>query len=135
MSKQNRRKFIAVATALGAGSMANAIPFAKKENKKMLAHHAFFWLKNPDSSEDRETLIEGLRTLSQIETVKKLHIGQVADTQKREVVDSSWQVSELIFFDDLEGQSTYQSHPVHLKFVEKYSHLWEKVIVYDAIEV
>jgi len=39
----------------------------------------------------------------------------------------------MLFFDDLAGQKTYQDHPVHRKFVEDCSHLWEKVVVYDAI--
>jgi hypothetical protein len=34
-----------------------------------LAHHVFFWLKNPESKEDLANLIAGIRTLGQIETV------------------------------------------------------------------
>jgi hypothetical protein len=102
---------------------------------KYLAHHVFFWLKNPDSTEDRDKLVEGLRTLAKIETIKQIHIGVLASTEKRDVVDTSWQVSELMFFSDLAGQATYQSHPIHLDFVKNCSHLWAKVIVYDALEV
>jgi hypothetical protein len=51
------------------------------------------------------------------------------------VVDSSYSASELMFFDDVAGQNVYQDHPIHKKFVENCSHLWEKVIVYDAMEV
>ncbi|HEU0111987.1 MAG TPA: Dabb family protein, partial [Flavisolibacter sp.] len=36
---------------------------------------------------------------------------------------------------DLEGQKTYQDHPIHKKFVEDCSHLWEKVVVYDMLAV
>jgi hypothetical protein len=35
----------------------------------------------------------------------------------------------------IEGQKTYQDHPIHQDFVKKYSHLWQKVVVYDAIDV
>jgi len=35
----------------------------------------------------------------------------------------------------LEEEEVYQKHPIHLKFVEDYSHLWEKVIVYDSVQV
>jgi hypothetical protein len=76
-----------------------------------------------------------LRTLEQIESVKKLHIGVPASTEKREVVDSSFNVSELMFFDDVAGQDIYQEHPIHKKFVEDCSSLWEKVIVYDSVDV
>jgi hypothetical protein len=40
-----------------------------------------------------------------------------------------------MFFDDVAGQNIYQDHPIHKKFVDQCSHLWEKVIVYDSIEV
>mgnify|MGYP001587559807 FL=1 len=133
MKPTSRRKFITAATMLGTGAAASAIPLRAPE-KKQLAHHVFFWLKNPDSIEDRDKLVEGLKTLGSIKTIRKLHVGVLASTEKRDVVDTSWHVSELMFFDDLQGQSTYQTHPIHLAFIEKYSHLWAKVMVYDAME-
>ncbi|HYG19629.1 MAG TPA: Dabb family protein, partial [Ohtaekwangia sp.] len=75
------------------------------------------------------------KTLKKIETVRALHIGVPASTELRPVVDASYSASELIFFDDVKGQDVYQVHPVHTKFVEDCSHLWEKVIVYDSIEI
>jgi hypothetical protein len=99
-----------------------------------IVHHVFFWLKNP-GSQDREQLIAGVKTLTAIETVKAIHIGVTASTEKREVVDNSWDVSELMFFADLEGQAIYQTHPIHMVFVKNYSHLWDKVVVYDAVAV
>jgi hypothetical protein len=135
MKKSNRRKFIAVAAMLGAGTAVSAMPFSSAENKKPLAHHVFFWLKNPDSTEDRDKLVEGVKTLAKIETIREIHVGVLASTEKRDVVDTSWQVSELMFFSDLAGQATYQTHPVHLDFIKNYGHLWAKVVVYDAMEV
>src|SRR5258708_1872754 len=136
MNKSTRRTFIGGTAVILAGSAVSAMPsFNPKANKLPLVHHVFFWLKNPGSPEDRDKLIEGLRTLSKIETVHDLRVSVPASTEKRAVVDTSWQVSELIFFSDLAAQSTYQSHPVHLEFVKNYSHLWEKVVVYDAIDV
>lgn len=100
-----------------------------------MVHHVFFWLKNPDSKEDREKLIAGIKTLSKIETVGELRVGVPAGTEQRGVVDNSWSVSELIFFKDLQGEATYQTHPIHVEFVKNCSPLWEKVTVYDAMEV
>ena len=34
---------------------------------------------------------------------------------------------------DAAGQKIYQDHPIHRQFVADCEHLWEKVIVYDAI--
>lgn len=101
----------------------------------MLVHHVFFWLKNASSAEDQRKLIEGVRTLSNIETIRSLKVGIPAATEKRDVIDASYAVSELIFFDDLAGQTIYQSHPIHQKFIADYSHLWDKVVVYDSIDV
>jgi hypothetical protein len=138
MKKQTRRKFMASAVALTAGAAAaSALPVMTMEtkDKKQLAHHVFFWLKNRDSKEDLKKLIEGLQTLKKIESVRKIHIGVPASTEQRPVVDSSYSASELIFFDDIAGQDAYQVHPIHQKFVENYSHLWEKVIVYDSVDI
>ena len=99
---------------------------------RMITHHVFFWLKNPSSSEDRKKLMEGLSTLQAIKTVKKLSIGVPAPTEDRTVIDSSYQVSELMLFDTVEDQKSYQDDPIHKKFVEDYSSLWEKVVVYDV---
>ena len=101
----------------------------------MLVHHVFFWLKNPDSTADRDKVIEGLKTLRGIPAIKELHIGIPAATEQRSVVDSSWQVSELMFFDDLAGEAGYQTHPLHVAFIKNCGPLWSKVLVYDAADV
>lgn len=106
-----------------------------KENKSQVIHHVFFWLKNPSSQEDLKSLIKGLKTLENIETVRKIYIGVPASTELRDVVDSSFSASELLFFDDLAGQENYQNHPIHLKFVKDCSHLWKKVVVYDFVDM
>ncbi|HMI61351.1 MAG TPA: Dabb family protein [Puia sp.] len=141
MSSSNRRKFIGAAAALAVGTVtAKAATVAAKtasaapQQRPPLVHHVFFWLKNPSSTADRDKLVEGVKTLAKIETVKELHVGILASTEKRDVVDTSWAVSELMFFNDVQGQATYQQHPVHLEFIKNYGHLWEKVIVYDAMQ-
>lgn len=135
MEKQTRRKFVTTTAALSASAAVTAMPTMEKENKKQLVHHVFFWLKNRDSKEDLAKLVEGLKSLKKIETIKKIHIGVPATTEKRDVVDNSYSASELMFFDDLAGQKIYQDHPVHQKFIKDCGHLWEKVIVYDSMDV
>jgi Stress responsive A/B Barrel Domain len=130
-----RRKFLTTTAAITAGTAVSALPLKATDDRKQLVHHVFFWLKNADSHEDRDKLVEGLKTLAKIETIRKLHVGVLASTEKREVVDTSWSVSELMFFDDIAGQKVYQDHPIHQAFIKNYGHLWRKVIVYDAAEV
>lgn len=104
------------------------------QNAKLI-HNVYFWLNNPDSAKDRQALISGLKTLNQIPSVKSLHIGLPANTEKRDVVDNSFSVSEIMYFDDVVGQNEYQAHPIHKAFVEKYAKLWNKVVVHDSVLV
>jgi hypothetical protein len=126
----SRRTFIAAAATVAA---TNAGASTAVSNYPKLVHHVFFWLKNPSSKEDLAKLLAGLRTLAKIESVRGVHFGVPASTEKRDVVDNSYSASEILFFDDTAGQKIYQDHPIHKKFVEDCSHLWEKVVVYDAI--
>lgn len=104
-------------------------------SSKHLAHHVFFWLKNPSSKEDLQKLIAGIQGLSKIETIRRLHVAVPAAVEQRPVVDSSYSVSELILFDDIEGHNVYQSHHIHQQFIKDHNHLWSKVVVYDSVEV
>lgn len=126
-----RSTFITTAVLTGLSGIANGMP----DESTTLLHHVFFWLKNPESTADRAALIAGLKTLAPIPGIRQMHIGVPASTEKREVVDNSWDVSELMFFNDEAAQKIYQDHQVHQAFVKNYSHLWAKVIVYDAVDI
>ena len=102
--------------------------------ENMFVHHVYFWLKNPDSKEDKSRLIEGLRKLSKVGTIKSFHIGQPAGTN-RDVIERSYTLSWLLFFANAADQDSYQADPIHLKFVEECSSLWTKVVVYDSIDI
>jgi hypothetical protein len=99
-----------------------------------LSHHVYFWLKNPASKEDQAKLITGVKTLTTIETIKGFHIATPAATEDRNVIDNSYSVSWLAFFDSEADEQIYQTHPLHLKFIEDYEHLWSKVVVYDSLQ-
>ncbi len=130
----SRRSFIAAAATLAVSKAApNAGASTAVTTYPKLVHHVFFWLKNPESKEDLARLLAGLRTLTKIETVRGAHFGVPASTEKREVVDNSYSASEILFFDDAAGQKVYQDHVIHKKFVADCSHLWERVVVYDAV--
>jgi Stress responsive A/B Barrel Domain len=95
-------------------------------------HHVYFWLHNPNSEEDKKALIEGLKKLSKTGTINSFHIGVPAAT-RRDVIDSSYSISWLLFFDKAADQESYQTDPVHLEFVKNCKHLWSKVVVYDSV--
>jgi hypothetical protein len=112
-----RRKFLAGAAAIAIGTTT----YAQKEKKgtNPLVHHVFFWLKNPESKEDLTKLIEGVNSLKKIKSLRLVKIGAPALTEKREVIDNS----------------AYQVGPIHTHFVETYSPLWNKVVVYDSMDL
>lgn len=137
MKKTSRRNFIALGGKVAAlAGVAAALPdtsFAAA-GEKTFVHHVYFWLKNRESEQDKQKLIAGLKKLAKVKTIQKSHIGVPAATN-REVIDSSYSVSWLLFFKNKADQDSYQVDPIHLKFVEECSHLWEKVIVYDTEEI
>ena len=132
----SRRTFMAA----GAATLASATVMSTETNSPnamsgQVVHNVYFWLKKPESLEDRDLLIAGLKTLSAIPAIKTLQIGLPANTEKRDVVDNSFNVFELMYFDSVEAQNEYQVNPLHTAFVENYGHLWEKVVVHDSVLV
>lgn len=115
----------------GAGAVLSSAKAATPPVEAKLVHHVFFWLKKPGFQPDRDQLIAGLRTLQDIPVIRHLQIGVPASTEKRDVVDASYDVSELMYFDSAADQKAYQDHPIHVAFVKSCEALWQKVVVYD----
>ena len=137
MLQQSRRSFITFfgkAAALTGLATFTGHSVTAKPAEKAFVHHVYFWLKNPNSAEDKAKLIEGLKKLTKVKSIKEAHIGVPADTN-RDVIDSSYAVSWLLMFKDKAAQDSYQVDPIHLKFVEEYSPLWNKVVVYDSVDI
>lgn len=128
------RRDVVKGVALGAAALASDSASAAPAGGRIV-HHVFFWLKRPGSAEDRDALIAGVRALGKIEVIRSLQVGVPASTEQRDVVDSSFHVSEMLVFDTVADQKTYQDHPAHKDFVAKCGHLWAKVIVYDMVTV
>ena len=102
--------------------------------QNIFIHHVFFWLKEPANELNKQQLVQGLQKLSAVSAIKSFHIGQPAATS-RGVIDTTYSVSWLLTFDTASGQDSYQVDPIHLNFVKECSHLWEKVVVYDSVDV
>lgn len=134
--KRSRRYFFnqsaKMLAATGAASLLH-LGASAQPKKNLFVHHVYFWLKNPDSKEDKAKLLEGLQGLSKVKTIQMFHIGQPADTN-REVIDRSYAISWLLLFNSKADQDSYQVDPIHLDFVKNYSHLWSKVVVYDSVD-
>ncbi|KAA9132680.1 Dabb family protein [Marinihelvus fidelis] len=133
MSGAGRRQFLAgTAAAAGVAMTGSGSAQAATVADYPLVHHVFFWLKNPDSAEDLEKLLEGIKGLGEIPTVRAVHVGVPASTEARGVVDHSWSASEILYFDDEAGQAAYQVHPLHVAFADMVTPMVDRVVVYDA---
>ncbi len=98
----------------------------------MFVHTVFFWLKHPESQDDRNALRAGLESLRGIKDISVIYIGTPAET-RRPVIDHSYDFSLTLVFAGQTAHDAYQVHPVHQEFVAECSHLWERVRIYDAI--
>lgn len=114
--------------SLSGNASANEIPM-----KNIFVHHVFFWLKEPENMQARAQFEKGLQELIKVPQIQSSHIATPVESP-REVVDDTFTFSYMAFFKNKEDQNIYQTHPIHLKFIEDCQHLWEKVIVYDAMD-
>ena len=94
-------------------------------------HHVLFWLVEPDNPSARAEMERALRELVTIDLIVGSNIGTPAATD-REVIENSYTYSMLITFANKAAQDAYQTHPDHVKFVEKAAHLWNRVMVIDV---
>ena len=49
----------------------------------------------------------------------------------REVVDNSYHIGLLVMFADSAAHDVYQTHPLHLQFIERNKANWQRVQIYD----
>ena len=98
----------------------------------MLVHSVFFWLKPDITKDDRDFFFQEVNALAGIESVKGFYCGRPASTPPREVVDTSYDCGLSVILSDMSGHDAYQDHPIHQRFIQNCSHLWEKVRIYDA---
>lgn len=103
----------------------------QEEVKIGFIHNVYFWLKKDADPEIIETFkSEALPALAEVSSIQKVYWGPPAMTD-RSVVDNSYDVAWITMFADSAGHEAYQIDPIHLKFVEEYSDIFEKVAVYD----
>lgn len=104
-------------------------------NPDKFVHTVLFWLKNSEAKEDRlafETSIK--KFIKNSEYVQASHIGIPAATN-RPVIDNSYTYALTVTFNSLEDHDKYQVEPAHKTFIEESKALWEKVLIYDAIDI
>ena len=110
--------------------MHNCGPWSVVCGPTMFVHHVFFWMN--DLSEDEFKAFEtGVKTLPMIELVKFGDVGMPGGTD-RPVIEKSYSYSLLLVFENKSAHDEYQIHPIHKKFIDDCSHLWNQVLIYDS---
>ncbi len=100
---------------------------------KVIAHTVFFWLKEPLNKMDKDTLTQGLQALRCCPLIASAQIGLPAPTVERDVMDQSFDVSFIVYFNSVADQDAYQIHSLHQDFIDQCGHLWANVKVHDSV--
>ncbi|HEX4121434.1 MAG TPA: Dabb family protein [Verrucomicrobiae bacterium] len=97
----------------------------------MFSHVVIFWT-DPNNPNAADELLSGIeKHLRPIPGVLHFHAGKMAGSH-RPVVDQTYQVALNISFPDKKTQDDYQTHPMHLEFVNTvFKKTCVKVVVYD----
>ncbi|MEZ2416152.1 Dabb family protein [Muriicola sp. E247] len=96
-------------------------------------HSVYIWLKDPGSAEDRAAFELSMQTFMNNSLYAKTKFLGTPPKATREIVDDSYTYNLIVTFTSAEDQDKYQKEEAHLRFIEESEHLWEKVLIYDAI--
>lgn len=114
-------------------ALAEKTVTANKNTETIFIHTVYFWFKEGVTDKQKEDFKKNaLPELAKSPTIHKVFYGPPAGTP-REVVDNSYDFAWICHFKSAEDQDAYQVEPIHLKFVEEYKDLWERVQVYDNL--
>jgi Stress responsive A/B Barrel Domain len=95
-------------------------------------HTVVFYLqKNTPPAKVAALISDCHSILAKIPTVRGLWAGRPAEKATPEKAITDYQVALVLLFDNYDGLKTYLDHPTHLKLVQTYSPLFDKVLVYD----
>lgn len=98
----------------------------------MLYHCVYFWLKPELTAAQRADFRRGVESLTGIKAAAKVAVGAPAATERRPVVDASYDVALVVICQDVAAHDAYQVDPIHLAFVEKFKTFWSRVQIYDS---
>ena len=126
---------IAFSSTRDVAGAEKASPTIKPEgaNGKFI-HAVYFWLINNDQETMTRFLTELRKFIDNVDVIRTRHIGKPANTN-REVIDNTYSYSLILSFDSKKEQELYQEHKLHKDFIENASALWDRVLVYDSLEI
>lgn len=97
----------------------------------MLVHTVLFWLRKDLDGDQITDFRIALETMKGIEHAEAVYIGSPAATEKRPVIDTSYDFCLTVILKNVAAHDAYQVDPIHIEFL-KNKPLWKKVKIYDA---
>ena len=98
----------------------------------MLFHNVYFWLKPELTPAQRAEFRRGVESLGGIKAVDRISVGVPAKTERRPVIDHSFDVALIVQCRDVAAHDAYQVDPLHLAFVANFKTCWTRVQIYDS---
>lgn len=97
----------------------------------MLTHVVIFWLDPQLPAADLALFKTDLDGLGAIPGVRQCLTGAPAPTPERPVIETGYHFGLTVVLDDVAAHDTYQEHPIHQAFVERWKTHFKKIQVYD----
>ena len=98
----------------------------------MLIHTVFFWLKPELTAAQRAEFSRGVESLGGIKSVERVYVGTPAATERRPIIDHTYDFALTVICRDVAAHDAYQVDPIHLAFVASCATFWTRVQIYDA---
>lgn len=126
------KQLILVVFAALIGIGAGHAFFDDGQKQSLFVHSVYFWLKEDVTAAQYNEFVDVLRGLEQIKSVQAMEVGQPAGTP-RDVVDNSYDVALLVYFNDRAGHDLYQADTIHSSAVAVFEDWIEDIVIYDTI--
>ena len=106
---------------------------AQDKKSTMLSHDVYFSLKDSSPEAKKKLVAACKKYLTKHDGEVFFAAGILAESLKREVNDTGFDVALHIVFKDMASHDKYQDAPRHKQFIDENKANWSKVRVFDSI--
>jgi hypothetical protein len=131
-----QKSFLALIPVIALTLLISAVPGSDPgpAPKGKIHHTGYIWLKEPGNKEHQQRIIDAAhRFAAQIPEVKGLSVGKSVP-KGSPLMDTTFDISLTMHFDDQAAMERYNKHPVHEKAAkEDFLPLSAKILFYDFV--
>lgn len=131
-----QKSLLALIPVVALTLLISAVPSAESgpATRGKIHHTGYIWLKEPGNKEHQQRLIEAAhRFAAQIPEVKGLSVGKSVP-KGSPLMDTTFDISLTMHFDDQAAMERYNKHPVHEQAAkEVFLPLSAKILFYDFV--